>query len=264
LDERKESWIIEDASEKAEDNHEKNPRQVVNGQVRNFIFETLDVKTTQIVTEIDEKGDDIVTTVKDRGTLVYKIRKSNDTKPKITGIRFVLFFLNRKAKMNFTRLMGIQPAHFGSIFLYKNGFRIAPYGDRGDDSFGINTRQAQRFFARFGTRDVIGRIEITGDNPHFREASNRNSGLVKTEYYDSLVKCFQVNCLAKLESYVKKVTWKTEGDKDQSDVSALNNITAKSALLEVIAEETLAKDARLEDIDKNFVGLKTKELLEQA
>jgi signal transduction histidine kinase len=256
--------IIEDASEKAEDNHEKNPRQVVNGQVRNFIFETLDVKTTQIVTEIDDKGDDIVTTVKDRGTLVYKIRKSNDTKPKLTSIRFVLFFLNRKAKMNFTRLMGIQPAHFGSIFLYKNGFRIAPYGDRGDDSFGINTRQAQRFFARFGTRDVIGRIEIIGDNPHFREASNRNSGLVKNEYYDSLVKSFQVNCLAKLESYVKKVTWKTEGDKDRSDVSALDNIAAKSALLEVIAEETLAKDARLEDIDKNFVNLRTQELLEQA
>lgn len=255
---------IDDASEKASDKNEKNPRQIVNGPVKNFIFETLDVKTTQIATEIDDKGDDILITVKDRGTLVYKIRKPNDTKPKIKNIKFVLFFLNRKAKMNFTRLMGIQPAHFGSMFLYKNGFRIAPYGDRGDDSFGINTRQAQRFFARFGTRDVIGRIEISGDNPHFREASNRNSGLVKNEYYDSMVKCFQVNCLAKLESYVKQVTWKTQGDKDRSDVSALDNITAKSALLEVIAEETLAKDARLEAIDKDFVNIKTQELLEQA
>jgi signal transduction histidine kinase len=256
--------LIEDETEKPKDKFEKNPRQTVNGSVKNFIFETLDVKTTQIVTEIDGVGDEILITVKDRGTLVYKIRKVNNTKPKITNIKFHLFFLNQMAKTNFTRLMGIQPVHFGSIFLYKNGFRIAPYGDFGDDSFGINTRKAQKFFERFGTRDVIGRIEIIGENPHFREASNRNSGLVRNEYYDAMVKCFQENCLAKLESYVKKVTWKTKEDKFKSDVSALDNIAAKSALLEVLAKETGDKNTTLEDLDRTFVGLRTKELIEQA
>ena len=256
--------LIEDESEKEKDKLEKNPRLIVNGRVKNFIFETLDVKTTQILTEIDALGEHILITVKDRGTLVYKIKKINDTKPRITGINFNLFYLNRMAKMNFTKLMGIQPAHFGSIFLYKNGFRISPYGDSGDDSFGINTRQAQRFFDRFGTRDVIGRIDIIGNNPNLREASNRNSGLEKNEYYHSMVECFKVNCLEKLESYVRKVTWKTKEDSYNSDVSALNNITAKSALLEVLATETLDKNTQLEDLDRNFVALKTKELLQQA
>lgn len=256
--------LIEDESEQEKDKLEKNPRDMINGRVRNFVFETLDVKTTQILTEIDELGEQIVITVKDRGTLVYKIKKTNDTRPKITGIKFNLFYLNRIAKSNFTRLMGVQPAHFGSIFLYKNGFRISPYGDDGDDSFGINTRQAQKFFNRLGTRDLIGRIEILGDNPNLKEASNRNSGLVKNEYYDSLVSCFKVNCLEKLESYVTKVTWKTKEDSFKSDVSALNTIAAKSALLEIIAGETLGKDTQLEDLDRNFVGLKTKELLQQA
>lgn len=256
--------LIEDDSEKAADKLEENPRQKVNGEVKNFIFETLDLKTTQIATEIDDQGNDILVTVKDRGTLVYRIRRVNDTKPKLKNIKFHLFFLNRMAKSNFTRLMGIQPVHFGSIFLYKNGFRIAPYGDSGDDSFGINTRQGQKFFERLGTRDLIGRIEITGDSPHFREASNRNSGLVKNEYYDAMVKCFNENCLEKLESYVKKVNWKTKEDSFKSDVSALNNIVAKSALLEVLAKETRDKGARLEDLDREFVGLRTKELIEQA
>ncbi len=256
--------LIEDDSEKGADKLEKNPRQKVNGEVRNFIFETLDLKTTQIVTEIDDEGNDILITVKDRGTLVYKIRKENDTKPKLKNIKFHLFFLNRMAKANFTRLMGVRPGLFGSIFLYKNGFRLAPYGDSGDDSFGIDTRQGQKFFERLGTRDLIGRIEISGDNPHFSEASNRNSGLVKNEYYAAMVKCFQENCLAKLESYVKKVTWKTKEDSFKSDVSALNNIVAKSALLEILAKETRDKSARLEDLDRDFVGLRTNELIEQA
>lgn len=256
--------VIEDDSEKSADKDEKTARQKVNGEVRNFVFETLDVKTTQIATEIDECGDDILITVKDRGTLVYKIRKPNETRPKLNNIKFHLFYLNQMAKTNFTRLMGVRAREFGSIFLYKNGFRIAPYGDEGDDSFGIDTRQAQKFFERLGTRDLIGRIEIVGENPHFREASNRNSGLVKNEYYTAMVKCFQENCLAKLESYVKKVTWKTKEDKLKADVSALDNIKAKSALLEVLAQETQDRNAKLEDLDRKFVALRTTELLEQA
>ncbi len=247
--------VIDDDSEKSADKAEKTARQKVNGEVRNFVFETLDVKTTQITTEINEAGNDILITVKDRGTLIYRIRKPNETRPSLNNIKFHLFYLNQMAKTNFTRLMGVRAREFGSIFLYKNGFRIAPYGDEGDDSFGIDTRQAQKFFERLGTRDLIGRIEIIGDNPHFREASNRNSGLVKNEYYTALVKCFQENCLAKLESYVKKVTWKTKEDKLRSDVSALNTIQAKSALLEVLAKETEDKNARLEDSTKNSLLL---------
>jgi hypothetical protein len=256
--------LIEDESEKERDKHEDNPRDTINGRVRNFIFETLDVKTTQIQTEIDEHGEDIVITIKDRGTLIYRVKKENDTQPRLKNIKIHLFYLNRIAKANFTRLMGIQPAHFGSIFLYKNGFRISPYGDRGDDSFGINTRQAQRFFNRLGTRDLIGRIEIFGDNPYLKEASNRNSGLVKNEYYDALVNCFRVNCLEKLEGYVTKVTWKSKDDSFKTDVSALDNITAKSALLEFLAEESVGKNVQLEDFDRDFVSLRTQELLQQA
>lgn len=256
--------FIRDESEKEKDEGEKDPRKKINGEVRNFVFETLDLKTTQVLTEIDEQGESITTSIKDRGTLVYKIKKANNTKPRLKNIIFNLFYLNRIAKQNFTKLMGIQPAYFGSIYLYKNGFRVAPYGDFGDDSFNLNTRQAQKFFGRFGTRDVIGRIDIAGDNPHFREVSNRNGGLIKNEYYDALVDCFQKHALEKLENYVQKVTWRTKADSLQTDVSALENIQSKSALLEVIRNEIAGQHAQLEDIDRTFVSLRTKELLEQA
>ena len=56
--------VIDDDSEKSADKAEKTARQKVNGEVRNFVFETLDVKTTQITTEINEAGNDILITVK--------------------------------------------------------------------------------------------------------------------------------------------------------------------------------------------------------
>ena len=254
--------FIIDESELEEDKKAKHLRERINGEVRNFVFETLNLKTTQILTEILE--DSIIITIKDRGTLVYKIKKRNDTSPKLSNIKFHLFYLNRAAKANFTRLMNIQPAYFGSIFLYKNGFRVAPYGDFGDDSFGLNIRQAQKFFERFGTRDVIGRIEITADNTHFKEVSNRNGGIVKDVFYDEMLRCFQENCLVKLENYVKKVSWKTKEDSFRSDLSALEQISSKSALLELITAEIQDSNTKLEDIDKNFVNLKTEELLKEA
>lgn len=256
--------VIKDEAEKEKDEKEKSPRKVVNGEIKNFVFETLGVKTTQILTEIDELGEFITTSIKDRGTLIYKIKKPNDTKPKLSNIKFNLFYLNRVAKQNFTLLMGIQPAYFGAISVYRNGFRIAPYGDYGDDSFKLNTRQAQKFFGRFGTRDVIGRIEIAGENPNFREVSNRNGGLVKNEHYDSMVECFQKYCLEKLENYVQQVTWKTKEDSLKSDVSALENIESKSALFELISTEITPEGTELEDLDRKFVSLRAKELLRLA
>jgi signal transduction histidine kinase len=255
--------VIKDETEKEADEAATHPRDKVNGEVKNFVFETLNLRTTYVLTDINETGETITITLRDRGTLVYKINKPNNTSPKLRNIRFHLFFLNKIAKSNFTRLMGIQPVNFGSVFVYKNGFRVAPYGDYLDDSFGLDTRKGQKF-ERLGTRDLIGRIEINGDNPHFREVSSRNGGLVKNEYYTAMYDSFIKNCVEKLEGYVRKVSRKVSDDNDRLDVSALENILSKSALLELISEEVSSQGTELEDIDKDFVNLKTKELIKQA
>lgn len=41
--------------------------------------------------------------------------------------------------------MGIDTVQYGNIFVYKNGFRIYPYGERGDDSFRIDNRGMQGY-----------------------------------------------------------------------------------------------------------------------
>jgi len=259
------SIYIEDEEEVINDSPKKNKRTDVNGVVKNFVFETLKLKTTQIITEIDSKGEFITTSLFDRDILIYKIRKRNNTNPKLENITFHLFYLNRSAKNNFSRIMGIPPVQFGSIFLYKNGFRIAPYGDYGVDYFGIDSRHTQALFRTLGLRDLIGRIEIIGDrNNNFTEITNRNGGLVKNAFYNSMEKCFIKNCLSKLEDYVTSVQWTSKEDKDLEDLSALENIKAKSALLHLISDEIEDDQTELLDADKKNLNIRTQELLKEA
>lgn len=258
------SIIIEDDSEIEKDNTEKNKRDKINGEVKNFVFETLGLKTTQILTEIDSKGEFITTSLWDRDTLIYKIRRKNNTIPKLENLKIHLFHLNRSAKNNFSRIMGIAPVNFGSIFVYKNGFRIPPYGDYGFDYFGIDSRKIQKHFDRFGSRDLIGRIEIMGGNPNFKEISSRDGGLVRNEYYNTLVRFFISNTLLKLENYANDVLFTNREDKDKDDLSALNNITAKSALLNLITSEVDDVEVELLDVDKENLNIRTQELLQTA
>jgi signal transduction histidine kinase len=259
------SILISDEREVAEDNKKKAKWEKVNGEIKNFIFEDLNLKTTQILTEIDIDGKYITTSLTDRGILIYKMRRPNNTIPKFSNVNFNLFFLNRAAKKSFATQMGIPSVQFGSIFLYRNGFRIAPYGNPSDDSFGIDSRHAQGVWRTIGLRDLIGRIEIIGDQEkHFLETSSRDGGLVKNEYYHALLKCFDKHCLTKLENYLEKISWKNKADKDREDLSALDNIKSKSALLKLLSEEIEDEQVELLDADRENLSIRTQELLKEA
>ena len=66
-----------------------------------------------------------------------------------------------KAKYDYTRLMGIDSINFGSVFLFRNGFRILPFGETGDDSWGIDFRAQQGRARYLGSRDLMGRVDVT-------------------------------------------------------------------------------------------------------
>lgn len=257
--------FLKDGKEEKRDKEEKDPRKKVNGEVKNFVFETLNLKTTQVITEIDEKGDYITISLLDRGTFVYKIRKPNELNPKLSNIRINLFFLNRAAKVNFSKLMGLASYIFGSVFVYKNGVRIAPYGDFGVDYFGIDSRHAQGLYRTLGLRDIIGRIEILGDNSDFIEISSRDGGLVKNDSYKALLKFFSNFSLIRLERYVINVLWQLKNDKDEENTSLISkNFQAKSNLLNIITSELADDLTELEEVDTKFINLRTEALQKEA
>lgn len=101
--------------------------------------------------------------------------------------------------------MGLQPVEYGHIFVYKNGLRIFPYGERGEDPLKMDNRKAQGHSRYLGTREVIGYVSIEGDNNNLRETSSRGDGLIKTQTYLDLENWFY-ETLKKLEKYTIDIT----------------------------------------------------------
>lgn len=180
--------------------------KVINGLISNGILKVLDLKTTQINVII--KDELISTKIIDRGNLIYHIEEPNVEKNIIDDLSINLYFLNRSAKINFGKLMDIEPVNYGNVFLFKNGFRVQPYGDVGDDSWKIDNRKQQGYNRFLGTRDLFGKVElITDDYKEFKEVSSRDGGLVETLGKVKLFSFFYEKALKRLERYVVGVLW---------------------------------------------------------
>lgn len=180
-------------------------KDIVNGPLKNSIIKILKLKTTQIDVSVNDEY--IITTLSDRGIDIYKIKERNLQFPLITNGNVSLSFLNRAAKYNFTRIMGVESKNYGSIFLFRNGFRILPFGEIGDDSWGVDYRAQQGRARYLGTRDLIGRVDIYVNNTdELKEVSSRDSGLVDTPM-SRQVYAFFTQVERRLERYVAGVLW---------------------------------------------------------
>lgn len=176
--------------------------EIVNGEIHNLIFDALEIKTTKLSVVIDKNGGIVNTKLMDGGELIYEIEERNPFK-KLTDITADLFYLNQSAKLTFAKRMGLSSKDYGHVFVYKNGFRIYPYGESGEDPFKIDIRKAQGYGRHLGTRDLLGQIEIS-DNDELRETTTRGDGFIKTNTYDQLEEFFW-DSLKRLEKYVVDV-----------------------------------------------------------
>ena len=163
----------------AEDKEAASPHDVINGVIENSIADVLKLKTTQIESCIQDGI--IHTALTDRGILMYETEEQNNAFPLLKNASVSLFFLNRAAKYNFSAKMGVNPVSYGNVFLFRNGFRVLPYGEWDDDSWGLNQRQQQGYNRFLGTRDLFGRVDVETDNAELiKEVSSRDGGLIKT------------------------------------------------------------------------------------
>ena len=178
-------------------------RDVVNGIIHNDIFEKLNIKTTSIEVTVSDDGQLITSRLTDRGTYIFSVAEKNRKYYGLRDISIVVFYLNQSAKVNFTRQMGgVTPKSYGSVFIYKNGFRINPYGEPGQDFFGIDQRKAQGWKRFLGTREIMGRISIKGENDEFVETTSRAHGFIQTPAVEKLADLFLEKALKVLEKYV--------------------------------------------------------------
>jgi signal transduction histidine kinase len=251
-------------------------RDKVNGNIKNAILDILELKTSQVTFEIS-KGK-IETKIIDRGELIYHITEPAKEFEIIKNLQIDLYFLNRSAKHNFSLKMGIQPIQFGSIFLFKNGFRVQPFGEKGDDSWGIDFRAQQGYNRFLGTRNLFGRVSISTNNTEqFKEVSSRDGGLIETSGYYELINAFEL-AHRRLERYVVGVLW-GEGfkrqkyfgddtdkadqyrldlstDKDSENLEiAKSNLGSKIDFIQIIKSLTSNKDIKIIDFNRDFIDL---------
>lgn len=224
---------------KDEDKNLDFSRDKVNGVIENSIADILKLKTTQIESRI-QKGI-IHTTLTDRGVLMYEIEEPNDKFFHLESSSVSLFYLNRAAKYSFTVRMGVQPISYGNIFLFRNGFRILPYGEWNDDSWGLNYRQQQGYNRFLGSRDLFGRVDVETDNPELiKEVSSRDGGLIKTEASQQLMEYFTL-IHRRLERYVVGVLWGEGFIKKEYFVNQSSALKAREQLQEVDKDSDTAK-----------------------
>ena len=179
-------------------------QKIVNGPIVNRMASILSLKTTQIESKLLDGV--ITTTLSDRGTLMYKIEEDS-IYPHLEDVSINLYYLNRKAKYNFALKMGVEVVNYGNVFLFRNGFRIYPYGEPADDSWGLNKRVQQGYNRTIGTRDLVGRVDVETERvDDFKEVSSRDGGLVETEASRELF-AYVTKVHRLLERYVVGVLW---------------------------------------------------------
>lgn len=179
-------------------------RSIINGPVRNSIGEVLNLKTTRIDSSI--KDGIIRTKLYDRGVTIYEIEE-RDKFNLLKDVSISLFYLNKLAKYNFSVQMGTSAVNYGSVFLFRNGFRILPYGQFGNDGWGIDQRIQQGYNRFLGSRELLGRVDVETDDPEaFKEVSSRDGGLINTPSFQQLKEFFWLTH-KRLERYVVGVLW---------------------------------------------------------
>ena len=229
-------------------------KDIVNGLVRNFIFEALQEKTTFIRVSIEEGH--INTSLTDRGEVIYRIREPNPySHLKRSGFQCEIYYLNQSAKLTFARRVGLPSVQFGSVFLFRNGFRVYPVGEDGDDWFGFDRRKQQGYARFLGSREIIGRADVYGTDEDFQEASSRNQGLIETPAVGQLRKAVMDHCLKRLEKYVVPVSWVDKAEATTEDLSRLLTDPGRARVSAVVANLVDNEQVELLEYSKRLIDL---------
>lgn len=179
-------------------------------KISNKILDTIENKTVSIFAEF--KNNSVFVELKDRGEVVYNFtEKSNKTL--LEDIKINIFYLNRSAKILFKRNMGIDTVNYGNIFIYKNNFRVYPFGEEDFDGFGLDKRKTQGYNRYIGSRELIGSIDISDSKNYFVEVSSRDRGFIENIYTVSLMNNYMEYIHKPLEKYVKLIKWGYDNEK---------------------------------------------------
>lgn len=127
-----------------------------------------------------------------------KDKENNDTPFNlIKGLEFKVYYflydpkLLPKSKLNFIRELSHEK---GGIRLYRNGFRVLPYGELKDDWLGLDkSTTRQTILSSHRNHNFFGFVQISDKSGNFEETASRE-GLIENYTFEELTR-FVYKCL---------------------------------------------------------------------
>lgn len=147
--------------------------------------------------------------------------------------------------------------NFAGINIYRDGFRVMPYGEPNNDWLRLDLRRVQKPTYRVSNNQILGYISISADgNPELKDQSNRE-GMRESQAYSDL-KEIMVCILSKLEDLRYKsrkgVDAKKESDGGTAQAGLFDAIDL-SRLKDHLSKQ-LSEDAAMrgivQDIEEDF------------
>ncbi|WP_139490245.1 sensor histidine kinase [Brevibacillus dissolubilis] len=169
-----------------------------------------------------------------------------------------VYFFDTPSKIRFKSRMGIRVKDFGNIRLYRDDFRIHPYGEEFNDWLELDRRKVQGTSRFFGTRDLIGFVQITKKHNKKIEVLTNRQGLIENSYYQQLKELLLDYAIKTLEKYFFKKS------KNELFVESRKNVEEAVRELKRVAKEIQKKSPDTAKMLRQLSDVVQKSQAEQA
>lgn len=171
--------------------------------IKNDTFDYLDTYIEAFLTP-DKK---MTLNIVDDTEIVFSETFNNFKYSSFGAARVRLFYLDTNSKRFFTKRMGLRTSDYGNIKVFKDNFRVMPYGEPENDWLQIDNKHSQGVYRTFGTRDLIGYILLSHNPDHknyiLKEATDRLGFIEDTNEFKDL-KRFIWTVIDSLQEYIFK------------------------------------------------------------
>lgn len=212
----------------------------------NDVFDYMESRAVFVRTVFSKNN--IQTELFDHGRRILTNISGNDSLLKDANM--LVFFSDKSAKAAFKRKTNIDLINYGNLFIYKNGFRVYPFGELSFDPFGLAERKTQGYNRYLGPREIVGWIDISDKENHFVESTSRDRGFIENIYSQSLKTVYMEYVHKPLERYVQLINY---GNIDIEDFVSSDN--AELILNHIIKAFKMQNSIKTE-IDREFFARK--------
>jgi len=173
-----------------------------------IVNDSFEYTNTILEAELTNSGE-LICTIQDNLDVIKKTM--NLDKPIFGPAKLKILYMDRTSKAAFTKRTGLHSRDYGNIKVFRDNFRIFPYGEAENDWLGIDNKHSQAVFRSLGTRDIIGYVQISNiENSGLRDATSRLGLVEDTVEFDEF-KLFIWKCIDIFQDFIfKRIKAETE------------------------------------------------------